>query len=194
MKGSNPVTMVNNKYQKKIWTIPNILSLFRISLIPVIIWMYVVKQNNVMTFFVLSFSGMTDIVDGFIARRFNMISEIGRVLDPVADKLTQTAMLVCLVIRYDYMLIPLLLLVFKEFCTAITGYVSYKCTSTVQGAHWHGKLSTIMLYLMMASHLIWFDIPKPVSVGLVGLCVVVMTISFILYSIRNIRAIFNKSF
>lgn len=186
--------MVNNKYQKKIWTIPNILSLFRISLIPVIIWMYVVKQNNVMTFFVLSFSGMTDIVDGFIARRFNMISEIGRVLDPVADKLTQTAMLVCLVIKYEIMLMPLVLLVIKEFCNAITGYLSIKRTATVQGADWHGKLSTILLYIMMAAHLVWIDIPETVSAGLVGLCMMAMLISLVLYSVRNVKSIVNKTF
>lgn len=186
--------MEKSKVQKKIWTIPNMLSLFRISLIPVIVWMYTVKQDYWMTVFILSLSGITDIADGIIARRFNMMSDLGKVLDPIADKLTQTAMLACLVMRYDYMLIPLLFLVVKEFCTAITGYLTIKHTSTVQGADWHGKLSTIVLYLMMSAHLVWFTIPKTVSIILVGLCVVVMLMSFVLYSIRNVRAIYTKSF
>ena len=87
---------MKNKCQKEIWTIPNILSMFRIALIPVLVWMYVVVQDDFMTLCLLSLSGITDIVDGIIARKFQMISDFGKVLDPVADKLTQTAMLVCL--------------------------------------------------------------------------------------------------
>ena len=186
--------MMKNKYQKKIWTIPNVLSMFRIGLIPVLVWMYVVQQNEFMTLCLLSLSGITDIADGIIARKFQMISDFGKVLDPVADKLTQTAMLVCLVIKYEIMLMPLVLLVIKEFCNAITGYLSIKYTSTVQGADWHGKLSTILLYIMVAAHLVWIDVPQSVSVGLVGMCMMVMLMSLVLYSVRNMKAIVNKTF
>lgn len=185
---------MKNKYQKEIWTIPNILSMFRIALIPVLVWMYVVVQDDFMTLCLLSLSGITDIVDGIIARKFQMISDFGKVLDPVADKLTQTAMLVCLVIKYELMLMPLTLLIIKEVCNAITGYLSIKRTATVQGADWHGKLSTILLYIMMAAHLVWIDIPETVSAGLVGLCMMAMLISLVLYFVRNVKCIVNKTF
>ena len=103
------------RYQNKILTIPNILSFFRLCLIPVIVWLYVGKQDYLWTLLILTLSGVTDIVDGIIARRFNMVSNFGKAFDPVADKLTQMAMLFCLVSRFKYMMIPFVLLVVKNY-------------------------------------------------------------------------------
>ena len=90
------------KSENKIFTLPNVLSFFRILLIPVIIWLYLVKDNSIWAGYVLILSGLTDVLDDFIARRFNVASDLGKVLDPVADKLTQAAMLICLSIRFLY--------------------------------------------------------------------------------------------
>ena len=106
-------------YKNKIITMPNILSFFRLCLIPLIIWLYCVKQEYVWTFFVVGFSGLTDVVDGFIARRFNMISNFGKALDPIADKLTQLAMLVCLGLRFPWMFMLAAFLAAKELTTGI---------------------------------------------------------------------------
>ena len=148
------------RYQNKILTIPNILSFFRLCLIPVIVWLYVGKQDYLWTLLILTLSGVTDIVDGIIARKFNMVSNFGKAFDPVADKLTQMAMLFCLVSRFKYMMIPFVLLVVKEVFTGITALVSIKKTNTVKGAVWHGKLTTVSLYAMMAIHVVWFNIPR----------------------------------
>ena len=88
--------METNPYQKKILTIPNIMSFFRLVLIPIIVYLYVVKNSYLWTIILLLISGATDIVDGFIARKFNMISNFGKAIDPIADKLTQLALLCCL--------------------------------------------------------------------------------------------------
>ncbi len=183
-----------NKYQKKILTIPNILSLFRLCLIPVIVWLYKYRQDYLWTLLILILSGLTDIVDGIIARKCNMISDFGKAFDPVADKLTQIAMLYCLVSRFPYMAVPLVLLVIKEVFTGITALISIKRTSTVKGAVWHGKLTTVALYSMMAIHLLWYNMPKTISLILVGICIGIMFMSFILYAIQNIKAIKNKTF
>ncbi|MBQ8202819.1 MAG: CDP-alcohol phosphatidyltransferase family protein [Clostridia bacterium] len=185
---------VAEKYQNKILTIPNILSFFRLCLIPVIIWLYIEKQDYLWTLLILTLSGITDIVDGIIARKFNMISNFGKAFDPIADKLTQMAMLFCLVSRFPYMAIPLVLLVVKEVCTGITALISIKRTSTVKGAVWHGKLTTVSLYAMMAIHLIWYNIPHTISLILVGTCIGIMLMSFIMYSVQNIKAIKKGSF
>lgn len=182
------------KYQNKILTIPNFLSFFRLCLIPVIVWLYVGKQDYLWTLLILTLSGITDIVDGIIARKFNMISNFGKAFDPVADKLTQMAMLFCLVSRFKYMMIPFVLLVVKEVTTGITSLVSIKRTGTVKGAVWHGKMTTVSLYAMMAIHVIWFNIPRTVSLILVGMCLGIMLMSFILYSIQNIKAIRHRTF
>ena len=84
---------MEEKYKHKIITIPNILTFFRLLLIPVIVWLYLVKKDPIWTMAVLALSGITDIVDGIIARKCNMISDFGKAFDPVADKLTQIAML-----------------------------------------------------------------------------------------------------
>lgn len=183
-----------DKYQKKILTIPNALSFLRLCLIPVIVWLYNCRQDHVLTLLVLLLSAVTDMVDGFIARKFNMVSDFGKMFDPVADKLTQMAMLFCLVSRFPYMMIPFVLLVVKEVFTGITALVSIRKTSTVKGAVWHGKLTTVALYSMMAVHLIWYNIPRPLSLIFVGVCIGIMLMSFILYAIRYVTAIRNGTF
>lgn len=181
--------MAENKYKNKILTIPNILSFFRICLIPVIVWLYIGKENYLLTLVILILSGVTDVVDGIIARKCNMISDFGKAFDPIADKLTQAAMLCCLVSRFQHMLIPLGMLVIKEVCTGITALISIKKTDKVEGADWHGKLTTVSLYLMMGIHLFWFNIRTSVSLVMVGMCVGIMLMSFIMYSVRNIKTI-----
>ena len=183
---------IESRYKNKILTIPNVLSFFRLCLIPIIVWLYISKEDYFWTLMVLLLSGLTDVVDGIIARKCNMISDFGKAFDPIADKLTQAAMLCCLVVRFNYMLIPLGMLVIKEVVTGITALISIKKTEQVEGAVWHGKLTTVVLYLMMAVHLVWFNFPTTVSLIMVGVCIGIMIMSFIMYSVRNIKAIKNK--
>ena len=142
-----------NKYQKKILTIPNVLSFFRICLIPVIVWLYCVKEDYLWTTIVLMISGITDIVDGFIARHFGMISDFEKAFDPIADKLTQAVTLYCLVTRFPLMMLPLVVLVVKEVFAGITALLRIKKTNKVPMAVWHGKVTTLSLYGMMLIHL-----------------------------------------
>lgn len=178
-----------SKYQKKILTIPNLLSLLRIFMIPPLVWLYCIKEDYFATLVLLTLSSITDVADGIIARRFNMISDFGKAFDPVADKLTQAVMLFCLTARFELMLLPLLLLVVKETIAAITGILSIKKSGKVMGALWHGKAATVMLYIIMAMHIIWFDLPMTVSYVSILACSAMMIFSAILYSIRNIKVI-----
>lgn len=183
-----------NRYQKKIITIPNLLSFFRLCLIPVIIWLYCYKEAYINTLLVLILSGFTDVADGFIARRWNMISDFGKAFDPLADKLTQMGVLFCLVTHFPHMTIALILLIIKEVCTGITSLIAIKRTNCVMGAAWHGKLTTVSLYLMMAIHLLWYDIPYSVSWMLVGICIGIMLMSFLLYTARNMKAMVKHQY
>lgn len=173
--------------RKQILTIPNLLSLLRLCMIPLIIWLYCSRKNYALTAVVLVLSGITDTIDGFIARRFNMVTDIGKALDPVADKLTQASVMFCLLTRFQMMLIPLLLLIFKELCNGIMSLVVIKKTGKVCGADWHGKVCTWLLYAMMFLHIVWFDIPREWSTVLISICVIMMTVSFGLYMIRNYK-------
>ncbi|MCI9456803.1 MAG: CDP-alcohol phosphatidyltransferase family protein [Oscillospiraceae bacterium] len=174
-------------YKTKILTIPNLLSFFRICLIPVFIWLYCVRKNELWTGIVLILSGITDVADGLIARRFHMISDVGKALDPVADKLTQGAMLLCLISRFSLMLIPLLLMTVKEIYMGVAGVMVIRRTGNVPGADWHGKAATGLLFAMMILHIFWPEIPSAVSIVSVAACTVMVGISFVLYAMRNIR-------
>ena len=83
--------------KKEIFTIPNLLSLFRLCLIPLIVYEYCSVQNTTLAVLFIALSALTDVLDGKIARRFNMVSDVGKVLDPIADKLTQAALIICLI-------------------------------------------------------------------------------------------------
>lgn len=175
--------------QSRILTIPNLLSFFRLCLIPVFMWLYCVEKNYLWTGIILILSGLTDTVDGIIARKFNMISDLGKVLDPIADKLTQAAMLFCLLTRFPLMIAPLALMVVKEFFMGVTGLLVIRKTGEVFGADWHGKVNTWLLYAMMILHVFWYNIPDTVSRVLIGICVVMMLISLVLYGRHNLKAL-----
>lgn len=172
---------------KRIVTIPNLLSLFRLCLIPVFVFLYCREQNYPATAGVLLLSGCTDVVDGFIARRFHMTSDLGKVLDPIADKLTQCAMLGCLLTRFPLMLWPLLALVVKEISDTVSGYLVMKKTGIVCGAEWHGKAATCALFAAMVLHILWYDIPPAFSLALVLTSSCMQVLSLMLYLKRNLK-------
>lgn len=138
-------------------------------------------------------SGITDVLDGRIARRFSMVSDFGEILDPIADKLTQLAMLFCLFFRFPYMLIPLVLMVLRESFDAITSLFVIHKTGKVFSADWHWKVTTTLFYALIFIHLIWQQIPPVLSYISIGVCSVMMLVSLVLYGLRNISAIRRKA-
>ena len=178
---------MEEKYKHKIITIPNLLSFFRLLLIPVIVWLYVGKRDPLWACILLVLSGVTDIIDGIIARKCQMVSDFGKAFDPVADKLTQIAMLFCLVTRFKWMLLPLCVMVVKELTAGILGLVVIRKTGNVDGAVWHGKATTVSLYSMMVIHLVWYNIPGVVSGILIGACTALALLSAYMYTRQNIK-------
>ncbi len=174
--------------RKDILTIPNLLSLLRLMMIPLFVRLYM-NGHDGWTAAVLMLSGATDVVDGYIARHFDQVSDFGKAFDPVADKLTQAAMLLCLMSRYPAMLAPLILLVVKETFAAVSGIIVIRRTGEVKSAEWHGKAATMLLYGMMILHVVWQDIPVWMSNTLNIGCVAMMLVSLVLYARRNLQAI-----
>lgn len=194
MKKENATPAVD--YSKRIITIPNILTVMRLCLIPVFVCLYVsaMREHEDILFLwaagILLLSFLTDVADGFIARTFHMISDLGKMLDPVADKLTQLAVLFCLVFRFfPIMMVPLVVLSVKELVSGVAVLQFMKETGTVAGADWHGKISTFLLYAMMLLHLIWYNIPPMVSLCAICVCTVWMLFSFVLYMIRSLTPV-----
>lgn len=175
--------------KQQIFTVPNLLSFFRLLLIPVIVWLYCGKEAYGMALAVLILSGVTDIADGIIARKFNLVSDFGKALDPIADKLTQIATMGCLLSRFLHMWLPLGILVVKEVFTGAMSLYAVKKSGEVKGADWHGKLCTVLLYAVMGLHMLWSAIPLLLSKLLMVLCVAVMCLSGVLYWYRNFKQI-----
>lgn len=157
------------------------MSVFRIVLIPFIAWLYVGKEMYAAALALLILSGVTDVADGWIARHFNVVSDFGKALDPVADKLTQGIVLICLSTKFPLMIVMILLLVAKESVIGISQLIMIRRTGEVYGAKWHGKINTVVIYLTMGVHMIWIKIPSGISRGMI-LCSSALTVlSFVLY-------------
>ena len=174
---------------RKILTIPNLLSLLRLIMIPQLMWLYLGKQDYVQTVILLALSGATDVLDGIIARKFNMISDFGKAFDPVADKLTQMAMLYCVGTTFPEIRFLLILLVVKEVLSGIMSLVSIRKTGQVQGAQWHGKVVTVLLYTLIADRIV----PGLLSQVLLIVSAGMMLLSMALYWKRHWNSIRDAS-
>lgn len=170
---------------KFVWNIPNCLSLVRLALLPVFSVLYLNSDRDPSLLWwslaVLAFSGITDMLDGIIARRFNQITEIGKLLDPIADKLTQVSVLVCVVIR-NPALIPLMIIcLVKEVLQMIGGLLLLSRFDIIRGSKWFGKVSTTLFYLVMLAIVLWPAMPKTLFWSLVALVAASMLFSFFGY-------------
>ena len=173
---------------KEIFSIPNILSLVRIALIPFILWAFFSELVWVSAGLIV-LSGLTDLVDGYVARRYNMITALGKVLDPIADKLTLFAIIIALCSVSKVVFVVLGLFVIKEILLGVEGLVILKKTKTTYSAQWHGKLTTFFLYFTMIVHVVWTGIPDVLSFVLLCICNALMIMTLILYTIRNINVL-----
>lgn len=178
-----------DKKNKQFFTLPNTLSLFRITLIPLFIYDYHYLGAPIHGCIILLISGFTDILDGYIARRFDMTSDLGKILDPVADKLTQAVTLFCLTEKHPLMMLPLFIMLIKESLCAALCFLAIKKSGQVQSSDWHGKLNTAVLYAIFVVHLIWTDIPNAFSFSLILISCIIMLFSFALYFLANISVL-----
>ncbi len=173
--------------KKHIFTIPNILSAFRIILAFVFLIIFYQSgfsgKKNLLTCIIL-LSAITDFLDGKIARKFNMVSELGKILDPVADKVTQGILILCLMKEYPLLKWLFALFAVKEAFMGIVGAKALKKTAHNDGAMWYGKVCTAIFYLVMFILLLIPDIPVNIANILIFVCSFFMALSFILYSKR----------
>lgn len=132
--------------------VPNALTIIRFLLIPVIIYS-VIAGNYLLAFVLFTISGITDIADGFIARKFNLISNFGKLMDPLADKLTQISMLAILVIN-DIIPAWILVIVLLKEIAMVSGASFLYGKDVVVYSRWYGKLATVLFYLAIVSSLL----------------------------------------
>ncbi len=144
--------MLTNNWKREIFTVPNLLSIFRLALIPVYIAIYLNAVHTADYFLaaaILGVSCLTDMIDGKIARHFNMISNVGKILDPLADKLTQFALIICLAMKYPVLWYLMGLFVVKESFQLIAGGIILKKGKILKNALLSGKICTTVLFVSL---------------------------------------------
>jgi len=138
-----------NKIKSLCKHIPNALTIVRFILIPFIIF-YIAKDQYLKAFIFLTISGLTDILDGTIARKFNFITNFGKLIDPLADKATQICILVTLSLK-DIIPIWILVVVFIKEFAMVSGASFLYGKELVVSSKWYGKLSTVLFYLAIVA-------------------------------------------
>ncbi|MDY4607713.1 MAG: CDP-alcohol phosphatidyltransferase family protein [Eubacterium sp.] len=131
-------------------TIPNWMCFVRIALIPVFTVMFI-KGMYIPAFIVMIVAALTDVFDGKIARKFNMVSNLGKMLDPIADKLSQMAIVIILIVKFwdGYLKYILFLFIVKELLMIIGGAVLLSKGMRPVAAEVWGKVATVVFYTFM---------------------------------------------
>lgn len=169
---------------KEVFSIPNILSYIRILLIPVFLYLYInatESKDYYVAGLIIIISALTDLFDGLIARKFNQITEFGKIVDPVADKLTQIAIVIALMFRYHYMWILVLLFIIKELFMGINGLILLRKGKKLDGAKWFGKVSTAVFYIAMGVLITFPSLHPNIATLLMIITGGFLTLSFVLY-------------
>ena len=184
--------MHTRNWKKEILTIPNLLSVFRIALIPVYLNIYLNAESSadyMVAALVLAVSCLTDLVDGKIARKYNMISNVGKVLDPMADKLTQLGLLICLSVRRKNLKYLLTIFLIKEFWQLFAMLGAMRRGKALNGALWSGKVSTTVLFGGLGLMFLFPNLSDGAVNAIAAVCLV-----FLLYAFGDyILAYFGKN-
>lgn len=169
---------------RELVSVPNCLSYIRILLIPFFVLKYLHAEgmgDYFLSAFLIFLSGLTDFFDGWIARRLGMVTQIGKILDPIADKFTQAAIAFCLTIRYEAMWILVTLFVIKELSMGIYGLAMLRRGKKLDGALWYGKVSTFVFYAAMILLIGFPSIGSSMAAFLISVTCLFLFLSFFLY-------------
>ena len=177
--------MLIRSWNKDIFSIPNLFPLFPLLLIPVYATLYLnatQRYQYLLAGVILAVSCLTDMIDGKIARKYNMITTLGKILDPLADKLTQLTLTICLSLKYPVLYPVLGLFVMKELFQLVLGVVFLRKGKMLPGALMAGKVCTTILFVSLIALVLMPNIP-PVAVKAIAVIdALFLIISFVSYA------------
>ena len=151
-------------WKTEILTIPNLLSLFRLGIIPVYMTLYLTAetgQQYLTAGILLAVSCVTDAADGIIARHFDMVTTLGKILDPIADKITQFSLILCLSFRHGVLSYVLILFVIKELFQLALGIINLQHRKILPGALPEGKICTAVLFISLIFLVFFPNLSRP---------------------------------
>jgi len=176
--------------KKDIFTIPNIMSYFRILLVPAFCVAYVNSRSlkgYLWSIVIVALSALTDVFDGIVARKTGQVTDLGKILDPIADKAMQFAMLFCVVIRYRLVLILLLLYAVKELVSLAFSSYLFAHDRNIGGAQWYGKLCTVVFYGVMLAFIVLPRVGRTAEIIMICGSAFFMLLAFVMYMTAYIR-------
>jgi cardiolipin synthase len=184
--------MANKKARNQNLTVPNLLSLIRIIIVPFFAY-YFMKDNILLAVILIAASGLSDAFDGLIARKFNQVTELGKILDPFADKITQGTVALCIAVKYPMICPFLILFIVKELTMLTLAIVLLKKKKKPCAAKWYGKISTILFYIsvVVIVGMSMFKV-ETVTFNLVSYLMLCITAVMMVYSAIKYFAIFRE--
>lgn len=175
---------------KYILTVPNILSYIRIILIVPFVILFI-QENYLWACITILASGLSDCVDGLLARKLNQVTQLGKMLDPVADKLTLLAVGVCLSIKQPVVIPVIIILVIKDLLLMLGGAFMLKRGLKPFASEWYGKLGTVMFYISVSAIVLFDMILKIDWFWIVSVFMLSITAAIMLYSLYRYYKIFK---
>lgn len=162
--------------------IPNILTIIRFVFIPFIM-IAIFKEEYILALILLTISGITDVLDGYIARKYNFITDFGKLIDPAADKATQSLTLIALGLKQIIPLWIMLVIFVKEIISCICALLLYGKNLVVY-SKWFGKLATVLFYAAIVLSMIIneFSINIRIDLYLYYIAVAISIFSFLAYT------------
>jgi len=181
--------------------VPNILSVFRICLVPIFIIVYFTDERDIKIYAVLIYAiaGLSDFLDGYFARKYDALSKLGKLLDPLADKLMTFTVLVCITITKPVFLWAAFVFFIKEILMGIGGLILHKKAHVeMPPANFIGKASTFVFFLVCVTLMIFNNLPDPVAVSLISAAILLTLVALAVYLktyikiMRSVRDTTNK--
>jgi Phosphatidylglycerophosphate synthase len=183
----------NLKSRNKNLTVPNAISVLRIIFVPFFAYFFL-KDNLEVATIILVFSGFTDLFDGIIARKFNQITELGKMLDPLADKLTQAAVAFCMAVRVPQVRIFLIIFIAKELVMLAGAIQLLSKKKKPCSAKWYGKVATTCFYISVTVIVLMsaFELVSKVVFAVTANVLLFITAVFMVYALYKYLKIFQE--
>lgn len=176
--------MFISNWKREVFTVPNFLSLLRLALLPVYIPVYLratERPQYLLAGGILAVSCLTDLLDGIIARKWNQVTNLGKVLDPLGDKLTQFTLTLCLTLRHPALKSVLALFLVKEVFQLAAGILFLTRGQMLEGALPEGKLCTAVLFASLTALVLFPDIGPAAVNAIAAADSVLLAASFLGY-------------
>lgn len=183
---------MNKDFLHEYFSIPNIMGYFRIVLVPVYMVLYFNYLDGGLYWPIIAvivLSGLTDFLDGKVARRFNMVTEWGKILDPIADKITLGAIVISLAFKYSTIVPMVVLYIIKEGYMGVVGLIAINKGHKVEGAMWYGKVCTFSTYGIFIAMLLF----PSMNMILVNV-LIVLNMAIMIFTLVNYMIYYGKFF